>query len=882
MPDGSDTAHPISVPDKPALEGLEKKWTERWERDAVHRFDRTRSRDDVYSIDTPPPTVSGSLHVGHVFSYTHTDLIARFQRMRGKAVFYPMGWDDNGLPTERRVQNYFGVRCDPSLSYDPNFTPPTLSTGSGSPRAQSRGEKPGKQAIAVSRPNFIELCARLTAEDEKVFEDLWRYLGLSVDWSMTYATIDKRSQRISQLSFLRLLARGQAYQLEAPTLWDVDFRTAVAQAELEDREQPGAYHKIRFARADRSGYVEIDTTRPELIPACVAIVAHPDDPRYQPLFGTEVITPIFGARVPVKAHALADPEKGTGAAMICTFGDITDVTWWRELQLPVRAIIGPNGAFKPVTWGERGWESVDAPRAQQHYDQLAGLSAVKARARIVDMLRESGDLLGDPRPITHAVKFYEKGDRPLEIVTSRQWFIKTMEYRDRLLARGAELRWHPPYMRARLENWINGLNGDWCVSRQRFFGVPFPVWYKIRPDGSVDYDARLLPDESRLPIDPSTDVPEGYQADQRDQPGGFTGDPDVMDTWATSSLSPQIVSRWEEDEDLFSRVFPMDLRPQAHDIIRTWLFSTLLRAELEHGTLPWTNAAISGWILDPDRKKMSKSKGNVVTPMGLLEEHGSDGVRYWAAGGRPGTDTAFDTGQMKVGRRLAIKVLNASKFVLSRPEPRGPVTVAVDRGLIASLAAVVRESTKDFDSYNYTRVLERTETFFWSFCDDYLELVKGRRYGDQGTELAASANGALFAALDVMLRLLAPFLPFVTEEVWSWWRPGSIHTSSWPDAEELMKVCGAGADDEGIAALEFAAGVLGAIRKKKSEEQRPLKTRVSRTVVRAPRAQLGLLPLVEQDLRASGLIDRIETEEAESLEVVVELAAPEPAPENVQ
>jgi valyl-tRNA synthetase len=865
MPPGSDPNHPIAVPDKPALEGLEQKWTARWEEAGVYRFDRSRPRAEVYSIDTPPPTVSGSLHVGHVFSYTHTDLIARFQRMRGKAVFYPMGWDDNGLPTERRVQNYFGVRCEPSLPYDPHFVPP---------------EKPGKQVIPVSRPNFIELCARLTAEDEKVFEHLWRYLGMSVDWSMTYATIDRRSQRISQLSFLRTLARGQAYQVEAPTLWDVDFRTAVAQAELEDREQPGAYHKLRFARASGDGVVEIDTTRPELIPACVAIVAHPDDPRYQPLFGTEVLTPLFGVRVPVKAHTLADPEKGTGAAMICTFGDITDVTWWRELQLPVRAVIQPNGAFKPVTWGERGWESVDAGRAQQYYDQLTNLSAVKASAKIVEMLRESGDLQGDPRPITHAVKFYEKGDRPLEIVTSRQWFIKSMEFRAALLRRGAELEWHPSYMQARLENWINGLNGDWCVSRQRFFGVPFPVWYKVRDDGTVDYDARLLPDESQLPIDPSTDVPQGYGHDQRDQPGGFTGDKDVMDTWATSSLSPQIVSRWEEDEDLFNRVFPMDLRPQAHDIIRTWLFSTVLRSELEHGVLPWKHAAISGWVLDPDRKKMSKSKGNVVTPMGLLEEHGSDGVRYWAASGRPGTDTAFDPGQMKVGRRLAIKLLNASKFVLSRQEPPGPVTAAVDRGLLTVLAKIVRESTDDFEHYNYTRVLERTETFFWSFCDDYLELVKGRRYGDQGDELARSANGALLAALDVMLRLFAPFLPFVTDEVWSWWRSGSIHAARWPEAEELLAVCAPAVEHaEGVAALEFAAVVLGAIRKKKSEEQRPLKTPVARAVIRAPRQQLELLPLVEKDLRASGLIRELETAEAEALEVHVELAAPEPAPE---
>jgi valyl-tRNA synthetase len=862
MPDGFDLNHPVKVPDKPALEGLEQKWMARWDADAVYRFDRTRPRAEVFAIDTPPPTVSGSLHVGHVFSYTHTDVVARFQRMRGKAVFYPMGWDDNGLPTERRVQNYFGVRCDPSLPYDPSFVAP---------------DKPGKHSIPVSRPNFIDLCARLTAEDEKVFEHLWRYLGLSVDWSMTYATIDRRAQRVSQLSFLRLLKRNLAYQLEAPTLWDVDFRTAVAQAELEDREQPGAYHRIRFKVADGDeAFVEIDTTRPELIPACVALVAHPDDERYKPLFGRDVVTPLFGVRVPVKAHTLADPEKGTGVAMICTFGDVTDVIWWRELALPVRAIIQTNGAFKPVTWGARGWESTDAARAQEHYDQVAGLSAVKARVRVVDQLKASGDLLGDPRPITHAVKFYEKGDRPLEIVTSRQWFIKTMEFRDELLTRGRELQWHPPYMQARYENWINGLAGDWCISRQRFFGVPFPLWYKVRADGSIDHDTPLWPADERLPIDPSTDVPEGYAAEQRNQPGGFAGDPDIMDTWATSSLTPQIAGRWEEDPDLFSRVFPMDVRPQAHDIIRTWLFDTVLRSHFEFNSLPWAHAAISGWVLDPDRKKMSKSKGNVVTPMALLEEHGSDGVRYWAASGRSGSDTAFDPGQMKVGRRLAIKLLNASRFVLAKPEPHGAVTAPIDRGLLTMLARIVRESTDDLDQFNYTRVLERSETFFWSFCDDYLELVKGRRYGDHGAELAASANGALLTALSTLLRLFAPFLPFVTEEVWSWWREGSIHHAMWPSAAEVLSPCGGAEDARGVEALEFAAAVLGAIRKKKSEEQRPLKTPVTRAVVRAPEALLALLPQVERDLCASGLILALETAVADAVQVDVELAPPEP------
>jgi valyl-tRNA synthetase len=844
MAEGLDLTHPISVPEKPALEGLETKWAPRWEESGVYRFDRAQPRERIFSIDTPPPTVSGSLHVGHVFSYTHTDVVARFHRMRGRAVFYPMGWDDNGLPTERRVQNYFGVRCDPSLPYDSSFVPPV-----------TKGEKGGKAPVAVSRPNFIQLCEQLTAEDEKVFEHLWRHLGLSVDWTMTYATIGRRAQRISQLAFLRLLARGQAYQLEAPTLWDVDFRTAVAQAELEDREQPGAYHRIRFTRPNGEP-IFIETTRPELIPACVALVAHPDDERYRALFGTEVITPLFGVRVPVRAHALAEPEKGSGVAMICTFGDITDVTWWRELSLPVRAVIQPNGALRPLKWGDSGWESVDTSRAQQHYDQVAGLSVVKARARIVEMLKDSGDLVGEPRPITHAVKFYEKGDRPLEIVTSRQWFIKTMEFRERLLERGRELQWHPGYMQARLENWINGLAGDWCISRQRFFGVPFPVWYRVRPDGSVDHDTRLVPPESHLPVDPSTDVPEGYSAEQRDKPGGFTGDPDIMDTWATSSLSPQVAGAWEEDQDLFRRVFPMDVRPQAHDIIRTWLFSTMLRSELEHGTLPWKHAAISGWVLDPDRKKMSKSKGNVVTPMALLEEHGSDGVRYWAASGRPGTDTAFDPGQMRVGRRLAIKFLNASKFVLGKPEPAGRVTHLLDRGLLTALGRLVEDSTRALDEYDYARGLQITETFFWSLCDHYLEMVKSRRYGDHGSEAAGSANATLLCGLSVLNRMFAPYLPFVTEEVWSWWQPGSVHAARWPTVDEIERV--AAPDADARTALEKAIEVLGEVRRIRSVSKKPAKTRIKVARIQTDARDIQRLQHLDVDLRSAAGADRLE------------------------
>jgi valyl-tRNA synthetase len=559
--------------------------------------------------------------------------------------------------------------------------------------------------------------------------------------------------------------------------------------------------------------------------------------------------------------------------MICTFGDLTDVTWWRELSLPVRPVVQPDGTLRRVTWGTPGWDSVAVDRAQQHYDALAGLSAAKARSAIVGQLQSAGDLVGEPRPITHAVKFYEKGDRPLEIVTSRQWFIKTIAFREALLAHGRQLRWHPPYMQTRYENWANGLNGDWCVSRQRFFGVPFPVWYHVTDDGRVEYDRPIMPREDQLPIDPSTDVPDGFQAEQRGQPGGFVGDPDIMDTWATSSLTPQIVCGWPDDADLFAQTFPMDLRPQAHDIIRTWLFDTVLRSHLDHDSLPWSNTAISGFVVDPDRKKMSKSKGNVVTPMALLEEHGSDGVRYWAANGRPGTDTVFDPNQMRVGRRLAIKLLNASKFALASAEPQGAITASVDRAMLRRLATLVDEATRDLEEYDYARALQRSEEFFWRFCDDYLELVKGRRYGEQGPEAAASANSALSAALSVLLRLFAPFLPFVTEEVWSWWQEGSVHKAQWPAAAELEALI----SDESPASrqrdqeiYEQATEVLFEVRRRRSEDKKPIKVPITGVVL--PDAFRGLIaiPQVEADLKSALRVKAFTIAAADVREIVVE------------
>ncbi|HEY7216693.1 MAG TPA: valine--tRNA ligase [Thermoanaerobaculia bacterium] len=823
------------------LKDLEAKWRQRWAEQGTYRFDRTKAREQIYSIDTPPPTVSGSLHPGHMCSYTHTDLIARFQRMRGKEVFYPMGWDDNGLNTERRVQLMLGIACDPSLPYDPDFVPPRT---------------PPDPPLRVSRPNFVACCQQITEMLEQSYFDLWSNLGLSVDWSQSYTTIGDLSRRTSQAGFIDLHERGLAYRTESPTLWDVDFRTAVAQAELQDRKLPGAFSRLRFRRAAGGEPIHIETTRPELLAACVALVAHPDDARYQEIFGSDALTPLFDVRVPIVAHRLADPEKGSGIAMICTFGDTTDITWWRELGLELRGIVEKDGTLTRTPP-----QGIESARGLAAFGELAGKGLTQARRRSLELLRESGELEGEPKPIEHQVKFWENGARPLEIVINRQWFIRYPE-KEVLLELGRQLRWWPEFMRVRYENWVNGLLGDWNITRQRFFGVPFPVWYPIANDGTVLHDQPILADRDALPVDPSASHPPGYTAGQRNVPGGFTADPDVMDTWATSSLSPYIASHWIDDADLHQRVFPMDLRPQAHEIIRTWLFYTIVRSHYASGRLPWSNAAISGFVTDPDRKKLSKSAGNAADdPPHLIAEFGADAVRYWAAGGRPGQDVIFDRNQLRVGRRLATKILNFSKFVLGLPAPAAPAkpSLALDQSMLAGLRGVVAEATAAFENYDYTKALETIEPFFWNLCDNYLELVKVRAYEGDGSAIAS-----LRFALSTALRLFAPFLPFVTEEVWSWWQEGSVHRAAWPSAAELDGLLEPAV---GAGILDTAAAVLGAIRKAKTQARLPLRAELPQVTVTGDQGHLNALEEARRDLMSAGNVKSLLLKEGGGLAI---------------
>jgi len=843
----------MSIQDKYDHKKIEAECLKKWEALGVYKF-QDQSNKEVFSIDTPPPTVSGSLHVGHVFSYTQTDILARYHRMQGKNVFYPMGWDDNGLPTERRVQNVFEITCNPHLPYQANWTP-TLAN------KESKREE-------VSRQNFIEACEVLTQKDEEAFESMWRQLGLSVDWDIQYESINAHSRKMSQASFLDLVQKGYVYQHEAPTMWDVDFQTAVAQAEIEDRNCQGAYHHLAFG-VEGGGQLVIATTRPELLPACIAVVAHPEDERYKPLFGKKALTPLFEVAVPILPSTHADPEKGTGILMVCTFGDANDVEWWKQSGLPARSVLGQNGRFKPLTFQKEALFSSQNPtKANAIYAQIQGLKVPQARKVIVALLEEPTSAVGaqgpalvrSPESIEHPVKFFEKGESPIEFMTTRQWFVKILEHKAALLAQGEKIVWHPEYMKARYTSWVEGLNQDWCISRQRFFGVPFPVWYPLDAAGNPNFEAPIFAGDDQLPIDPMSTAPHGYQETQRNKPNGFIGDPDVMDTWATSSLTPQIALGLKFEESISTQL-PMTIRPQSHEIIRTWAFYTITKAWMHAQKIPWKNVLISGWVLDPDRKKMSKSKGNVVTPAHLLEAYSSDAVRYWAAKARLGTDTAFDESMFAIGKKLVNKLYNAAKFVMSQIESAGTkeglsqsdIVEPLDQVWVHHMTKVVGEASLHFEKFEYAAALDKIETSFWKFCDYYIELVKGRAYQETGSK-QRSALAALDWSAQLFLKLFAPFIPFITEEIWAWRYldvAPSVHQAKWPTPTGVVMK----EDLKSPELLVEIMSVLSEIRGAKTQAQKSMKHPVERLEWRLPQGIKDSLcehPRLLEDLKRAG------------------------------
>jgi valyl-tRNA synthetase len=741
-------------PKKYKFDESEKKLQNFWQEQGVYVWDKNESRANTYVVDTPPPTVSGQLHIGHIYSYTHTDFVVRYQRMKGMNIFYPMGFDDNGLPTERLVEKKRKVK-----------------------------------ASSMNREEFVAICKDVVESEEEKFQILFNSIALSVDWNIEYRTISDNSCKISQMSFLDLMQKGEIYRDSQPMLWDPVDQTALAQADIEDQEKTTFMNDIQFTTEDGEK-ITIATTRPELLPACVSVFFHPDDKRYTHLEGKFAISPLFVVKVPLLPDDMVDPEKGSGLVMCCTFGDQTDILWWRKHELPTKIIFTKWGTIDEIEFDDT---CIDITNAEKLAAELKGLKIKAAREKMIELLKEEGLLIGQIEK-TQTVKCAERSGAPLEILTTPQWFIKSVEHKDAMLQKSNELNWYPESMKIKLDSWTKGVALDWCISRQRYFGVPFPVWYSKR---AGEEGKLLLASVDQLPIDPLKFAPVGYTLDEVEP------DRDVMDTWSTSSVSPQLSSHgiadgFMIDEQRHNDLFPADLRPQAHEILRTWAYYTMLKSHLHQDVLPWKNIMISGWCLAADKSKMSKSKGNIVVPETILEQHGADAVRYWSSSSKLGADTAYSEDVVKNGKRLINKLWNAAKFVsqhfdkipeadknLTLDEVKGKITSDFDKYFLSKLVELVEYSTSEFEKYEYAGAMHKIEGFFWSlFCDNYLEITKTRAYDEENTnpEGALSARLTLYHGLKTLLQLFAPFLPHITEEIYQiLYSDKSIHAKgNWP------------------------------------------------------------------------------------------------------
>jgi len=840
------------LPDRYNTQETEKKQQKFWAENQIYKWQNDFPKDQTFVIDTPPPTVSGLLHMGHIFSYTQADFVARYKRMKGLDVFYPMGFDDNGLPTERLVE-------------------------------KTIGKKAGKEAWQMPREEFVKECQKVVDVAEVEFENLFNTIALSVDWDQKYQTISKESQQLSQASFVDLFNKNLVERRFAPVLWDCVDRTALSQADLVDKEMPSAMHEIVFEVENTNGdngKLIIATTRPELLPACVAVMVHPEDERYKHLHGKTAITALFGVKVKIIPDDLVQMEKGTGAVMCCTFGDETDIKWWQKHNLELRIIVYEDGKLTNIRsiaiWDQDSPEIIgnsyhdikdgktiksgfqitksDITNTQlflDYYEKIAGKKIKEARDEIITNLTTQ-NLLIKSTPINHSVKCAERSGAPIEILTAPQWFVKILDKKEQLKAKANECNWYPEYMKIRVEQWIDNLAWDWCISRQRYFGVPFPIWYSKRKgeEGKI-----LVASFDQLPIDPINDLPKGYSKDEVEP------EMDIMDTWATSSISPQLSSKGISsdfclDKQRHEKLFPADMRPQAHEIIRTWAFYTIAKAMLHEDKIPWKNLMISGWCLAADKTKMSKSKGNVITPQTLIEEKGADVVRYWASASNLGADIAYSEELFKIGGKLITKLFNASKFVAqnfadltSQPSTvkqdvsKNIINEKSDLWILSRLNQTIAKVEQEFEQFEYAKARQAVEDFFWNdFCDNYLEIVKVRSYGlnaekykeinlseEQKVQIISGQQSGLFAlyhCLEALLKLFSPFIPHITEELYqsiflaiSPNKLTSIHQrGSWCKLENYIL------DKEALEIGAIMKEVIFNIRKFKSDNNLSMKT----------------------------------------------------------
>lgn len=793
----------------------EKKWQEYWIEGGMYKFDP--SSEKIFSIDTPPPTVNGKIHIGHVFSYSQAEMIARFWRMRGYNVFYPLGFDDNGLPTERLVEKQYKIKAN-----------------------------------EMKREDFTKLCLETTQEFEASFKKLFISLGFSVDWDLEYSSIGDLAQKTSQKSFIDLYKKDKVYHSESAALWCTECRTAIAQAEVETKVLDTTFNYIKFEIEGETEDLIIATTRPELMPACVCVFVNPNHEKLAKFIGKTAIVPILDLKVPIMADEKVDIEKGSGAVMCCTFGDLTDLEWWRKYKLPLKKAITKEG------------------RISEDINKYAGLKVKDARKQIIEDLEAAGKLI-KKEEIEHNVSVHERCSTPIEITISKQWFIKILDRKDDFIEAGHKIKWYPTHMKDRYMNWVENIQWDWCISRQRYFGVPFPVWY-CKDCGEV-----TLPEVNNLPVNPLSSNPSGAC---KCGCGEFVPESDIMDTWATSSVTPLINTKWFYDNKLIDKIMPMSLRPNSHDIIRTWDFYTIVKNLYHLEKLPWDNVMVSGFVLASKGEKISKSKGNAVhSPEALIEQYSADVLRYWAASGRLGNDLVFSDDELKNGGKLVTKIWNASKFALMHLEDytkKEPIKLLpFDRWMLSKLNNMLVEARAYLEKYEVGLTLNLIEKFFWNFCDNYIEIVKDRLYKPElhGEDQRLSGQYAMYVSLLNILKVFAIFFPHVCEEIYHGYFKdfegcSSIHLTN---IDEFKF----DSDAEIITLGDIGVEIISQVRKYKSENSLSLKVELEKLTIKASEKVIQFIKDVELDIKTTTsskeiIYEIINTEKVDEFTIEIE------------